>query len=604
MNEVVQDYIQHESNAIGELVMSRTLMERAWHFPYIPFLQWRFTLLARLFPALGVIPSVFVAAVLATVALNSTSAIPQLFDEVFHLNAVRFIMDTGNWSPFRLMNMENGAFMTGLAPPSTSFSAANFYPSGYHTLAAILGTVFGVPATAACFALNFVATALIFPVGVALLTASFVPQKLKFQAHLFGALAASITAPLPYRLLTWGGIWPFAFGLQLLPLCIWITHKQSKLLNAMLSVVVIIPVLGMIHPSVALIYLLILLVVAWQKCKRKIPLVALTAIFVAAWIILRPNPDNYNLSTIANPLVAVGMYFLNVASKHAPAVPVIFSIFVILGVCACAKSKKTRWLVILWIIFLSAYVLTLSTSSNLRALLTGVIYTNPHRMIATTGVICAPLAAFGLLFLHNRLNKPNSKFSELVQKLFKFKDVQVQRRAVSILVVGALVVVSALQLGTTSALEARSATNLDFNNRLSSDDVKLMHLIGDKLSAKNSLILADENQGGSLNYAISGVRTLPTHAFFRNSDELSYLFANLNKRENLAISCQYVQKIERADRDNPRTVFVLEIPDSKLDLLAGEVGTHFEGLKNLENTIGAEVVLEVGRASLVRPVCG
>ncbi|MDR1447414.1 MAG: glycosyltransferase [Candidatus Ancillula sp.] len=596
VDEVVQDYIQHDNNAIGEFTENRSFIKRAVKFPYIPFLQWRFSLAMRLFPALGIIPGILIASILAITALKNTQAIPQLFDEVFHLNAVRFIMDTGNWSPFGFLNVENGAYMTGLAPPTVSYSAASFYPSGYHTLAALLGAIFHLSAIAACFILNFIAIGVVFPIGVALLVANFAPKELKFQAYLFGALTASITASLPYRLLTWGGIWPFMFGLLLLPLCIWIIIHQTKLTSTVLSLVIIIPFLSIIHPSVALIYLLVLLIFSWQKYRRPILMIILTAGFIAIWIIFRPDPSNYNLSTIANPLVACGMFFFNVASKNPLAVPIIFSILVILGVLVCMKKKNTRWLPVLWLIFLIAYVVTLSTSSNLRAHLTGVIYANPHRMIALTGIVSAPLAAFGLLLIYR-------KCTERAQKIFKFKSTRPYYKLVSSIVVGILVFISAVQLGTTSAMEARSATNLDVNNRLTKDDAQLMQLIGEKLSKKDSLILANANQGGSLNYAISGVLTLPTHAFFSSSNELSFLFTNLNKMEYLETSCRYIENIELANEQNPKMLFVLETPDSRLDLLDGENGMNFDGLQNLENTIGAEVVLEVGNAKLVRPIC-
>jgi hypothetical protein len=119
----------------------------------------------------------------------------------------------------------------------------------------------------------------------------------------------------------------------------------------------------------------------------------------------------------------------------------------------------------------------------------------------------------------------------------------------------------------------------------------------------NAILLADANAGGAYAYAISGVKTIPTHLFFTPTYGQEFLFHALNDPNLSATSCQYIHEIEYADQNHPKQLYVLELPDSKLDLLADESGLSFLGLYDLPEKVGAQIIDQQGAARLVKPVC-
>lgn len=160
--------------------------------------------------------ALLVGLLLAGVGLTSTMvfAFPspdlflQTFDNVFHLNAVRYILDTANASPFWVMTLT-----TGGQPPT-------FYPTGWHSyVSLIMGTAAVVdPTMSIAIAANAALLAVIvlgWSLGV-LVMAQLVAGPSISVSMLTAAVIWSVYL-FPWRLLPWGTLYPNILGFALMP---------------------------------------------------------------------------------------------------------------------------------------------------------------------------------------------------------------------------------------------------------------------------------------------------------------------------------------------------------------------------------------------------
>ena len=126
----------------------------------------------------------------------------QLYDGLFHLNAVEFILDAGDASPLH---------MTMVTPDE----ATSFYPTLWHALVSLL-----VPVSGGVVAATNVATiaviALIWPVALAALTTVVFPEQ-PLAAACAPVLGFAFSV-FPLGFLNWGVLYPNLIGTVLIPI--------------------------------------------------------------------------------------------------------------------------------------------------------------------------------------------------------------------------------------------------------------------------------------------------------------------------------------------------------------------------------------------------
>ena len=133
--------------------------------------------------------------------LNTPDAISQTFDAVFHLNAVEWILRTGNASSLHFL----------LEAPSGSV-----YPVGWHTLVALVMRVCGASdVPAAVNATVFAAGGLVWTSGC--LTLAHVLFRARPLALLTAAALAGGFVAFPFNLLSWGVLYSNYLAICLLP---------------------------------------------------------------------------------------------------------------------------------------------------------------------------------------------------------------------------------------------------------------------------------------------------------------------------------------------------------------------------------------------------
>ncbi len=138
------------------------------------------------------------------VILGSPTNFSQTFDNIFHLNAVRWITE------YRQGSSLDMRMTAGLDVP------AGFYPTGWHDI--VSGTLLTLGSTdvvRATSAVALVVTAVVWPLGCLLLGRRLFRATPVNQLAI-GALSASFSA-FPYLILGFGVLYPNLLGLCLLP---------------------------------------------------------------------------------------------------------------------------------------------------------------------------------------------------------------------------------------------------------------------------------------------------------------------------------------------------------------------------------------------------
>ncbi len=113
-------------------------------------------------PSPWVIVALLIAGLLVTTqvvpTIGTPTAFSQTFDNAFHLNVIRYILDTGNGSSLWVGHLTDHS------------GTAAFYPALWHDVVSLVAQISGVEITVALNATTLVIGAVIWPAGVLLLT--------------------------------------------------------------------------------------------------------------------------------------------------------------------------------------------------------------------------------------------------------------------------------------------------------------------------------------------------------------------------------------------------------------------------------------------------
>lgn len=142
------------------------------------------------------------------IGMVEPDAPPQTWDAVFHLNGLRFILDTQNGSSLHLGLLTN------------PMKEVSVYPAGWHDVTSL---VVGDNIAVAANVVAIVIVAVLFPLGSALLASALLPAS-RFLPGLAAVASVSFVA-FPSRLLSFGTLWPNALGYALLPIAMALTVR-------------------------------------------------------------------------------------------------------------------------------------------------------------------------------------------------------------------------------------------------------------------------------------------------------------------------------------------------------------------------------------------
>lgn len=580
------------------LTVAASLAAVAWArwvgTPAPPAVRSRSGRIARIWPlviAIG-IPLVTIGFILAR-GMVSPEYLSQRYDNFFHLNAVQYVLDTGNASPLWVGTMTAGD--TGGLP---------FYPSAWHAVVSLVVMLSGSSVVAATNATIIATAALLWPLGAVLLTRTVLGRG---PAGIIagGVLAAAFPA-FPFLPLHYGVLYPLFLGLACLPAVLAAATSAlrpgvvRRRQDFVLLVILLIPGLGVAHPGalLALLALTFPLVVglvvhsvrAARRTSVRLAWVAgfvayLGAGIVALWVV-RPPANQIYWGVIESLPQAIGEV-VSAAVFQYPIAPVVAALLVIGAYASIRRPTFRRW-TILGTAFVGSALYVIVAGSpfeSVRLWLTGPWYNNAPRLASIWVVAVLPLAALG---------------ATVLVRWLRVRIPSLRRWSSAHRFVAAVVAAVALLVSTQGAAIRQAAADLEFTYDLrpggpilTPDEFALIMRLPDLVPA-DAVIAADPWTGASFAYGMADRRVLNPHLLMEESPAAHVVNTQLSTAGDSAAVC--------AALDQTGVRYVLDF-SSDGDFMQNDA--DFSGLDGLKDSPYVELVAAEGQAKLYRVVsCG
>ena len=525
-------------------------------------------------------------------AIGEPTNLSQTYDNIFHLNAVRWALDQGTISSLEIGLMTN---------PGGDLA---FYPAGWHAVVALVAQLTGVSIPVAVNAFTFVISAVIWPLGALFLART-----------LFGARPVLLVAVgvlstawpvFPLLPMVYGVLYPYQLGLALVPVVLALTAHvlgigaERPRIERWQPIVVLVALLGgtaIAHPGAFMAWLALSVPLfaafavrllrrggARTRVATVVGIVAYLGIGLLLVKALRPPlqarfwPPTLTLREAGMQVLAGGAYY------GVPALLV--ALAVILGVVAVVLRRRAAEVTLLSM-YLIAAVLYIAASAlgqpQLRDALVGSWYNNAPRLAALLALGGVPLAALGI--------------DALAGWLARVPGIG-RRSRVQLVVTGAVVAalgVLGTQVGPLSAMpdaltRAQSTYADEVGSALLDDDEQALLGRLDQHVPEGVAVAGSPWTGTQLAYAIAERPVLMPHLLMAVSKDVALVVDELRDAEPGSAVCGAVSRLNVG--------FVL-------DFGAREVHNGhnpYAGLTDLADSDAVELVDEQGAAKLYRIV--
>ncbi|WP_252787519.1 DUF6541 family protein [Microbacterium yannicii] len=545
---------------------------------------------ARRFDA-WLLTGIFVAAALITWRVVAVIQVPdnisQTFDNVFHLNAVRWVLDTGSASALEIGYMTNPD-----GPPA-------FYPSGWHGLVALAAQLTGAAVPVAINGVVLAISAFVWPVGILLLCRTLFGRS---PALSLAAGVAAASVPLPLLLMDYGVLYPFQLGVALLPVALSITARLLRLpsgpdpLGALwwsVALVGVLPGIALVHPGALMAWLalsapmaLVFVVTRWHNVpsrRARTTLVAATALYllIAAAMVYALRPPSGARGWQPEVSVNDAIVKILTAAPWYPHAPIVVATAVVAGIvwAIVARTRASVTALGMYAVAGILFVVVAAIPFPVRDLFTAPWYNNIPRIAALLLVTMVPLAAYGATvswYAFARALRRRGGSSA----------------AVRLAGIAAVVVLGLLaQAGPLSAMpEAQRVASASFaltddSPLLNSDEAGLIARLDEHVPA-DAVIAGSPWTGTSVAYALTGRHVLMPHIQMEISDALEAVNDDLNDATPGSPVCDAIAELNVG--------FVLDFGSREV-----HGANHvFPGLTDLEDSGAVRLVDHEGDARL------
>jgi len=535
--------------------------------------------------------------------------ISQTFDNIFHLNAVRYIVDTGNASSLKISGF------------TASSGVAGFYPAAWHDVVSLTQQLAGSSVPASINGTNVAIGALVWPLSCLLLSTSVFGARRSVVVGT-AALAAGFSA-FPYLMVDFGVLYPNLLSIALMPACIAlfalaIGIARGIRLNrrsAWLLLFGSLPGLALAHPSTLLAvlawtYPAVLAAMAAQSRKLSPRLgawrtygavllgaAAYTGAVALAWKKLRPDEAQSTWEPVQSLSQAFGQAVTS-APQGRPVPWLIFAL-TLLGIGALIQQRRHLWLLGMYSISVLMFMVVSGYPfSPFRTFIGGIWYNDPFRPAALLPVATLPVAVLGVVWLWDRAHAAVDARTTLAGRGAESgwrsaNRVPAAALVLTLLAFGGLVALS--QRGAvTAAVRSASANYVVAPNSglLSTDERTLLGRVAQEIPADNTVV-ASPWTGASLVYAISDRKSLTPHVFGDYDADTTEVLRRLNQAGEDPSVCQSVRHL--------RAYYVLDFGDREV-----HGGHHpFPGTQNLSSDPDFALIDSQGEAKLYKVVaCG
>ncbi len=476
---------------------------------------------------------------------RNAGSIIQSFDNVFHLNVVQYILDTG-----RASSLSVGTLTSGGGP-------AGFYPAGWHAYVALIldGARLVVPATGVGWAVNAATLAVLilgWAAGALLLTQVLAGGRLGVSV-LVAATLGSLYA-FPWIFLPEGGLYPNLLGNSLMIGAVaWLfllgragrprpdsrpgLESRTPLTLGLLVLALMLPGITLAHPSSTFMLAAFALAILWSawitagqsqhhrhtRFRGLMILVAASVVFGLAWVLLAPARP-----TAARPPTTVAgaawELLQGAVSDGGRAAPTL-SLLVLAGIVVA--WRRQRWAGLLMAGFAAVvYLVALGgPTGELSRWAGGLLYNDSERIAAFAVLAAIPLVIGALDVMDAAVRRLIAPPAAL---------------RLGILALLAALLVVPLQVWSLSPAIAQNSTKLvvlgDRTRRMSRVEYDLIVRMREFVPPGEKVI-ADPTTGGGFIYALSGVPLVFPHAFVNDNPAMRQLRSQLFNPDQLSATC-------------------------------------------------------------------
>lgn len=479
--------------------------------------------------------------------IGTPESIAQLFDNVFHLNAIRLIVDTQHGSSLTLGNL-------------TEASQA-FYPAAFHDITAIVMALSGSEVAVSINATSIVLAAVIWPLALVFLGSQLLGR------HPAVFIAAAVIAPalgsFPYRMFSFGVLYSFLAGLCMLPIVLGLLinlfgvagtqHLPTVVIG--IAVIATVPGVALTHPSVivaalafSMPFAVLRVIVAMRNPFVPIRERAIVSIIGATYllatvlifVLIRPPLSSAPWNPTQSYKEAMGA----ILTLSPGMIAVQWAVFAlsVAGIIHCVRHPFRFWPVAALaavgaVIYFASAALP---SGLLRDLLSGVWYRDTQRLAALFAIAAAPLAILGFVITARAI-------VTVLTSLRQFHSNNA-RELVSIVTILVLTLgsIAATQRGPVTQAEEWVA--MSFGNRggfaLLSDDERAVLAKAAEFVPEEEVVLGSPRTGASLVYAVTGRWTTAPHIFGTRTPEEQFLLDHWDEASINPDVCPVIRELD------------------------------------------------------------
>lgn len=344
--------------------------------------------------------------------LDGPASVFQAFDNGTHLNTIASFLETGNYSSFYYDAYPE----PGAVPPLTPSSSSSFYPSAWHGLVALSMAPFEVSIPLGINAVNTVLLGIVYPLSMyALLRRIFEGNR---RLRVIGAILAVALPSGVLDFVSFGPLYPMLLAYALAPMAIAcfisLTSLEGdaggRLCYGVLFVLGCVAI-GLAQPSgiflMAVILAPYLVRRAGDLLERRKGSSARTvrggmtiaALLIAGfWYLCYRLPFFESVVSFtweAKDSLPQALLDVLLLSTRGHTANFLMGALVLLGLYVAVKRERFRWLVGPYAIAALSYVMSVTTETELKHILGGFWYTDPHRLGANLAIAAIPLAVLG-----------------------------------------------------------------------------------------------------------------------------------------------------------------------------------------------------------------
>lgn len=531
------------------------------------------------------------------VLIEHPESFSQTFDNIFHMNAIPWILDHGDGSSLTL------TMTSGNTPPA-------FYPLAWHdTVSLVLLTPRSGNVPAANNAVIMAVAGFVWVAGCLLLARTAL--KCSIPGIIAAGFLTSAFPTFPYGPFTFGVVYPNFYGISLLPSVVALTlmlfgFGRGPRISLWSTIPVgIIALMGMAlaHPNTIALYCVFVapLLVSWtiRRVRQGLTTHRWTlwgtasalcvlglASVVVLWKVIRPAESaatwwpNHTVPQAVGEAITMAPGFSEAAWLPAAAV--------VTGAVVVLRTRRNVWMLISHVLMIWLWVVVAAWPwGPVRTAIVGIWYNDANRLAAALPLSAFPLAVTGC-----------SWFGQWVidrLRLIPVHGRRIQHHLLEAAVAAVTVVILLLTTQTANYLRTAIGHGADTyrlvanGNLVDSSEYALIRRLPELWPA-GAVVATVPYNGSSMAYALENIKTTTTHIFYSPTADITVINTTLDEAQELPSVCRALADLN--------VQYVLDFGPNEVN--RDHWAVNYAGFDNLSTSPGFTEIASEGHAVLYR----